>query len=189
MSKSAPQMDEHRESELLHALHSGSEEAFTEIYEHYWLKLLALAYSHTNDKQDAEEIVQDVFVSIWRRRTTFKINSLSRYFAIAIKFSVFKFKQRQARKRVLEQENCQQEELSDDDQRMEARFLEEYFRAVVEQLPEKCRMVFNYSRVQGMNNSEIATEMEISEKTVEAHLTKAIKALRISLKDAGFLLL
>lgn len=175
------------EDELIAALTLGSESAFTEIYEHYWLKLLALAYSHTKNKQIAEGIVQDVFISIWNRRATLKIQSLSNYFAIAVKFSVFKYKQREQRRREIELENCRSEELIQDDKVIEARFLEEYFKGVVDQLPEKCRMVFNYSRVKGLNNQEIAREMNISEKTVEAHLTKAIKALRISLKDAGFL--
>ncbi|RQO75772.1 RNA polymerase subunit sigma-70 [Pedobacter sp. KBW06] len=181
-------MDGHREDELIAALILGSESAFTEIYEHYWLKLLALAYSHTKNKQIAEGIVQDVFISIWNRKTSLKIHSLSNYFAIAVKFSVFKHKQREQRRREIEMENCKSDEFILDDEKIEARFLEEYFRGVVEQLPEKCKMVFNYSRIKGLSNPEIAREMNISEKTVEAHLTKAIKALRVSLKDAGFLL-
>lgn len=188
MSRPVFKMDDHRENELIAALTLGSESAFTEIYEHYWFRLLALAYSHTKNKQVAEGIVQDVFISVWNRRGTLKIHSLSNYFAIAVKFSVFKYKQREQRRREIEMENCKSEEYILDDEMIEARFLEEYFRGVVEQLPEKCRMVFNYSRVTGLNNPEIAREMNISEKTVEAHLTKAIKALRVSMKDAGFLL-
>ncbi|WP_233602844.1 RNA polymerase sigma-70 factor [Pedobacter sp. KBW06] len=188
MSTPVFKMDGHREDELIAALILGSESAFTEIYEHYWLKLLALAYSHTKNKQIAEGIVQDVFISIWNRKTSLKIHSLSNYFAIAVKFSVFKHKQREQRRREIEMENCKSDEFILDDEKIEARFLEEYFRGVVEQLPEKCKMVFNYSRIKGLSNPEIAREMNISEKTVEAHLTKAIKALRVSLKDAGFLL-
>lgn len=187
MSTPSFKMDDHLENELIAALTLGSESAFTKIYEHYWLKLLALAYSHTKNKQIAEGIVQDVFISVWNRRTTLKIQSLSNYFAIAVKFSVFKYKQREQRRREIELENCKSEDYTQEDKMIEARFLEEYFKGVVEQLPEKCRMVFNYSRVQGLSNREIAQEMSVSEKTVEAHLTKAIKALRVSLKDAGFL--
>lgn len=187
MFTSVSKLDARREDELIAALMLGSESAFTEIYEYYWVRLLALAYSHTKNKQVAEGIVQDVFISVWNRRSTLQINSLSAYFAIAIKFSVFKHLQREHRRREIELENCQTEELIQDDQVIEARFLEEYFKGVVAQLPEKCRMVFNYSRVKGLSNPEIAGLMNISEKTVEAHLTKAIKTLRISLKDAGFL--
>jgi len=187
MSTPSFKMDDHREDELIAALILGSESAFTEIYEHYWLKLLALAYSHTKNKQAAEGIVQDVFISVWNRRDTLKIHSLSNYFAIAVKFSVFKHKQRELRRREIEFENCKSEELIQDDKMIEARFLEEYFKGVVDQLPDKCRMVFNYSRVKGLSNPEIAREMNISGKTVEAHLTKAIKVLRVSMKDAGFI--
>lgn len=187
MSTRSFKMDGQSEDKLIAALASGAESAFTEIYEHYWFKLLALAYSHTKNKEVAEEIVQEVFISIWNRRTSLKIHSLSNYFAIAIRFSVFKHKRREQRRREIEQENCKSEEFVHDEERIEARFLAEYFRGVIEQLPEKCRMVFNYSRVDGLSNTEISKEMEISEKTVEAHLTKAIKVLRVSLKDAGFL--
>lgn len=188
MSSPAFKMDSTREDELVAALISGSESAFTEIYEYYWLKLLALAYSHTKNKEVSEGIVQDVFISIWKRRASIEIRSLSNYFAIAVKFSVFKHRQREQRRREIESENCKVEELVYDERMIEARFLEEYFKGVVEQLPEKCKMVFNYSRVAGLTNTEIASEMNISEKTVEAHLTKAIKALRVSMRDAGFLL-
>jgi RNA polymerase sigma-70 factor (ECF subfamily) len=53
---------------------------------------------------------------------------------------------------------------------------------VVEQLPEKCRLVFSYKRDHHMTTPEIAHKMDISEKTVEFHLTKAIKTLRNALK-------
>jgi RNA polymerase sigma-70 factor (family 1) len=188
MYMSSSKKDE-QEQELIAALISGSESAFTKIYDHYWLKLLSLAYSHTKNKEVAEGIVQDVFISVWKRRNDISIHSLSGYFAIAVKFSVYKYKQREQRRKQIEKENYYQDILIADDERIEVRFLEEYFRGVVEQLPEKCRMVFNYSRVQGLNNPEIAREMNISEKTVEAHLTKALKTLKGSLKDAGFLFL
>ena len=66
--------------------------------------------------------------------------------------------------------------------------MQDYINGLVDKLPEKCRLVFKYSREEGKKNSQIAEELDIAEKTVEAHLTKAIKSLRVSLRLMGLLL-
>jgi RNA polymerase sigma factor (sigma-70 family) len=68
-------------------------------------------------------------------------------------------------------------------------FLQEYINQIVEDLPKKCKLVFKSSRQLGMKNSEIAFQMNISEKGVEANLTRALKIIRGSLENAGILLL
>ncbi len=52
------------------AIRNGDEKAFARVYEHYWKKLLAISFQHTKDKGMAEEIVQEVFVSLWQRRNS-----------------------------------------------------------------------------------------------------------------------
>ncbi len=66
---------------------AGNERAFATIYDTYWSQLLAIAYRLTQDKEQSEEIVQEVFVSLWRRRHEVKIESVSAYLATAVKFS------------------------------------------------------------------------------------------------------
>jgi RNA polymerase sigma-70 factor (ECF subfamily) len=72
------------------------------------------------------------------------------------------------------------------EQHLEARFLEEYLHGVVEQLPEKARLVFVYSREQALSVKDIAGKMDISSKSVEYHMTKALKAIRDSIRKINF---
>ncbi len=176
------------DSELLELFTTGNDAAFTEIYNRYWKKLIALGYSYTKDKFAAEEIVQEVFVSLWNRRGVVKIDTLSSYLATAIKFSVFKsIYTKNRREKLLEHmPGSPLAELPED--LFHAKFLEEYVNGLVEQLPEKCRLVYQYSRQKGLSPQEIADEMNIAKKTVEAHLTKALKMLRLNLKEMMVLL-
>lgn len=173
------------DSKLTTLLSRGDEAAFTEIYNRYSEKLLAIAYQYTKDKNFAEEVVQEVFSGLWERRSQLKIDMLSAYLATAIKFSVFRTVQRQRRRAEIVELNYKVNEADLLEETIHAKFLQEYINGIVEQLPEKCRLVYKYSRNKGLTNAEISEEMEIAEKTVEAHMTKALKALRNNLKELG----
>lgn len=179
----------YNEKELTDLLRSGDTFAFTEIYNRYWNKLTAVAYNYTRDKSSAKEIVQELFVGVWNRRETLHIQNLDAYLGTAAKFAVFKQVERERRRREIEAKEHRQDDFSLDEQQIELKFLQEYISGLVEQLPEKCRLVFNYSRMQGMTIPEIANEMNIAEKTVEGHLTKGIKTLKLNLKDSGLLVI
>ncbi|MDP9080805.1 MAG: RNA polymerase sigma-70 factor [Bacteroidota bacterium] len=177
------------DQEVLQQMVDGDDIAFTEIYNRYWKKLILLAYSRTKDKFLAEEIIQEVFLSLWNRKESLVIESLPGYLATAIKFSVFKHVHNSNRRSKIIKTlySTQSADLPEDI--VHAKFLQEYIEGIVEQLPDKCRMVYLYSRKQGLTNPEICLEMGISEKTVEAHLTKALKVLRLNLKEFLILIL
>lgn len=179
------------EAQLVILLSTGSQAAFTEIYNRYWKKLLGIAFAHTKDKSAAEEILQEVFISLWNRRKVVQIHSLNNYLATAVKFSIFKQYQRSRRRREIEQRNV---ELSgrtiiQGEAELDARFLQDYIDGIVEQLPTKCQLVFQYSRGAGLTIPEISKELDIAEKTVESHLTKALKVIRKNLQESGVLAL
>lgn len=172
--------------ELLVSMATGDEAAFTEIYHRYWQHLLAIAWKHTHDESSAKEIVQEVLISLWDKRATQEISQLPHYLATAIKFSVFKhYHQQQRRKNILT--SIFRTASSADDEKIYARLLHDYINGIVEKLPEKCRQVYKRSRVEGQNIHQIATEMNISEKTAEAHLTKALRTIRVSLRHVNIL--
>jgi len=176
------------DAELTALLTESDHDAYTEIYNRFWKKLLAIAYNHTKDKSDAEEIVQEVFISLWNKRNKINIQTIDRYLATAIKFTVFNSYYRK-RKRINDMLNKMpyDESYTIEDQ-IAAAFLKEQINGIVTKLPEKCRLVFQYSRDQGLNIPEIAKEMNIAEKTVEAHLNKALKTIRGDLSESGTLL-
>lgn len=166
------------DNELLAFLREGQEEAFAEIYRRYWEKMLAIGLHYTESKELAEEVVHDVFLRLWMQRASVDIHVLSAYLATAVKFSVFKALLKERRRSQIRARLPLSEVVSNDDKKIEARFLQEYFQGIIETLPEKCRIVFRYSREDALSLAEIAERMNISQKTVESHMTKALKTLR-----------
>lgn len=175
------------DNDLVESLKRGDEAAIAEIYNRYWRKLLAIAFNHAKDKVAAEEIVQEVLIKLWDRRESIKIESLSNYLATATKFSVLTTIHRQKRRADIAYAVYGQALHDFDDEKIYARFLQEYIDGVVNSLPEKCKLVFKHSREEGRSIPQIATEMNIAEKTAEAHLTKALKVIRLSLRSIGML--
>jgi RNA polymerase sigma-70 factor (family 1) len=175
----------HTDSELVALLKAGEESAFTEIFERYWDKLLAVAVNRLGEEQEAEECVQDVFVRFWQRREELVLtHKLSTYLWAAAKYQVLNRLDKRYAKRKLKTT-----ELRDDNviglHSPEVYLLEKELmariEATVQELPEKCRMVYRLSREEGKTNPEIAAELDIAEKTVEGHLTRALRDIRTNL--------
>lgn len=171
---------------LVENLRSGNPRAIEEIYDRYWKQLLAVAYGILKDKDDAQEIVQSVFIRLWDRRQNLKITNLSGYLATSIRYAVYTMIQRNQRK----EEVCQiylnrKQEKDYEEEKIYANFLKQYINGIVDKLPDRCKLVFVYSREEGKTIPEIAEKLDIAEKTVESHLTKALKRIRLSLKEIG----
>lgn len=178
------------DNDLLLLVKQGQEAAFTEIYHRYWERLVATGYYYTRTKQAAEEIVNDVLMGLWLRREDLVIRSLSAYLGTAVKFAVFKAMARKKRREeILAGHATHGETHNEMEQQLDARFLEEYVQGIVEQLPEKARLVFTYSRQEDLSVREIAGKMNLSPKSVEYHMTKALKAIRDSIRKINFFLL
>ncbi len=175
------------DTELVHSLKVGNAAAMTEIYNRYWRKMLLVAYNLTKDKSTAQEIVQQVLIKLWDRRNTVNIDSLPNYLAVAVKYSVYTYLNREKRRSEVDATNLPLGVNNLDEEKIYANFLKEYIGGVVDTLPEKCKLVFKYSRENGKTIPEIARDLSISEKTVEAHLTKALKSIKYSLKNSGAL--
>lgn len=181
--------DTFSDAELALLLKQADKAAYTEIYNRYWKKMLLVAWNHCKDKAQSEDIVHEVFISLWNRRSEVLIENIPAFLTTAIKFSIFKYYQKIQHRKQLALQNYEFKESSYDEDKLDALFLKEYIDGIVEQLPEKCRLTFKYSREEGLSNAEIAEKMEISEKGVEANLTRALKTIKGSLKDSGLLLL
>ncbi|MBS0028949.1 RNA polymerase sigma-70 factor [Chitinophaga sp. 22321] len=160
--------------------------AFAEIYNRYWKKLLAIAYHHCRDKVIAEEMVQEVFIGLWNRRSELYIDNVSAYLATAVRLSVFKQYARQKRRDQIKDQAAGPAINTWDEEKIYARFMQQHINGIVEVLPEKCRLVFKLSRMEGLSIPEVAQKMGIAEKTAEAHLTKALKVLKLKLNRPYF---
>lgn len=174
------------DKELTGLLQQGDEYAFTEIYNRYWSKLFAVAANKIKELDEAEEIVQDIFVSLWKRRSELgDINMLSAYLAVSVKYRVIKLLDKQAQQQKYTNYTHYVKTLADDSTQQWLEFEELRLRIAnfVADLPEKCRLVYQLSRDSGFSHKKIADELGISEKTVEAHLSKALKTLRTRLSS------
>jgi RNA polymerase sigma-70 factor (ECF subfamily) len=172
----------YNDTALLGFLSENDERAFTEIYNRYWKILYAIAYSRVGNIQVTEDIVHDVLASLWINRAKLNINSLPNYLASATKYMIFA----SIRKNTHEQhylDSLQETAMGFDiENSVHNKCLLEFVHKEVETLPEKCRLIFKYSREKGMTNKQIAEELKITSKTVENQINKALHHLRISMK-------
>lgn len=172
------------EQGLLARLAADDKEAFAHIYHQYWELLLAMAYNRLKDLQAAEDVVHDVLAGIWHNRHKQHIHSLKNYLATAVKYRILK----EIRKAAL-LHNYQKKEAGSsryvsipDTSSLDHKRIMEMLQKEIDTLPEKCRLIFRFSREQGMSTRQIAGEMQISPKTVENQLNKALHRLRLTLK-------
>ncbi|WP_207421799.1 RNA polymerase sigma factor [Desertivirga brevis] len=177
--------------ELAGLLSEGDKEAFREIYIRYWNKLYVIARNRLKNSAEAEEVVQDIFCNLWRKRQSFTlIKGFSNYFAVAVKFTVIDLLAKKARQINYEREAWYSFSENDNStiQTIELNELEKQLQESILLLPEKCRIVFKLRYEKGYSQNQISLELNISEKTVEAHLAKARKTLRGAL-GSGLVLL
>lgn len=174
--------------ELTGLLRKDDKSAFAAVYSRYWKKMLMVAWNHTKDKALAEDVVHEIFLALWEKRKE-EILNVPAFLATCIKFRIFKHYQREQRRTQLAIEHYDFKDIALDEEKLDALFLKEYIDGIIEKLPEKSRLTFQYSRIDGLSNAEVAEKMNISEKGVEANLTRALKVIRGNLKDSGLLIL
>ncbi|MBL4678008.1 MAG: sigma-70 family RNA polymerase sigma factor [Mucilaginibacter sp.] len=172
--------------ELIGLMKAGEQRALAEIFERYWSRLLAVALNRLDNLEEAEECVQDVFLKLWNLRENLELKyTLATYLAAATRYRVMDLLDTQYRKQMnlvpLDNQDFYLNHYETADARLLEKELLDRIEAAVRQLPEKCRIVYRMSREDGTPNKAIAAELGISEKMVEAHLSRAIKGLRDNL--------
>lgn len=177
--------------ELLQLLQNSDKKAFAELYNQYWDKLFALATRQLDNPYEAEEVVQELFIELWERRANLKIvRSLNHWLAAAVKYKVLTiFSNRYRRPQLTDQfpENILSETALPNSV-IELQQLIVQLESLVDALPERPRVVYRLSREQHLSNREISQQLQISEKTVENHINRALGSIRKTLGDAAFFL-
>jgi RNA polymerase sigma-70 factor (ECF subfamily) len=174
------------EKELLTRLHNSDRAAFTEIYNLYWKKLFFIAAQKLDNLPEAEELVQDIFLDLWKRRQEIDISTgLTAYLSACVKYKVINVLAKRNQVLRYRQHAFSRSNLLDlsTQQTLALDELHQQLLKETAKLPEKCRMVFQLSREQGYSQRQIAEKLQISEKTVEAHISRALHSLRISLSQ------
>lgn len=173
------------DQELLAFLRHNNRNAYNEIYNRYWKKMLLVAWNHSRNETIAKDIVQEVLIDLWEKHHISDIQNLSAYLATAVKFRIFSYYEKEQRRNNLAKQFYSYEDIHFDEQKLDARFLQDIINGIVEEMPEKCRLVFHYSRNLGLKNSEIAEQTNTTKKTVENNLNRALKIIRYELRNRG----
>ncbi|OYT17717.1 MAG: RNA polymerase subunit sigma-70 [Bacteroidetes bacterium 4572_77] len=170
--------------ELLSALKHGDQKAFEEIFLQYSSQIYSFSIKYTANKSDAEEITQDVFVSIWenRKAINLSLNFNSYVFTIA-KNIIFNRHKKKINERAYI--NYLKTHFNTNSYETENTInfsaLQEYYDLQINKMPKRRKQVFLLSRQQGLSYKEIASQLQISVKTVEVHIGIAIKEMRKAL--------
>lgn len=173
------------DGDLLNFLKDNDEKALKELFDRFWKKLFVVALNRLSSAELAEECVQDVFLSIWNRRQDLQIEySLATYLSAAVKYRSIRMLSIQFEKQQQFKEDTDliENSLSYASDNVEAylfekEFMNDFFQAVAK-LPQKCQLVYRMNFEQCKDSAEIAEELNLSQKTVQAHMTKAVKDIK-----------
>lgn len=169
------------DQELAAFLRSGDTAVFKVVYKRYWDKLLVVAGKRLGDFQEAEEVLQDIFLNLWLRRRDFELRvNFDNYFAVAVKFQIINRLAKRSRESLRNKAfaDGRTEITEPAGIQFDLTLLQRQLHDAIETLPGKCQLVFKMSREQDLSNKEIAKALDVSEKTVEKHMTNALKTLR-----------
>jgi RNA polymerase sigma-70 factor (ECF subfamily) len=169
---------------MLAQLRAGDSEAFASLFRAQYPQLVGLAERILRDRPSAEDVAQEVMLELWRRRDAIVLEtSLRAYLMRAVRNRALnQVRYDQVRRRVDPEVIPRGTSPTADTDVLEQE-IDEALRRAVHDLPERCREVFELSRVHGLTYAEIAQVMDISVKTVEAQMGKAIRMLRERLAD------
>jgi RNA polymerase sigma-70 factor (ECF subfamily) len=164
------------------ALHD-DEEAFRTLFFHFFTPLCVFAMRYVSNRETCEDIVQDIFLKIWKNRKTIEINGSGRNFIVtSVKNACIDYLRKQENEQIWKEKLTENKEYSSDDLYSVVE-LEQMLDSALAKLPENIRTVFEMNRFEGKTYAKIAAEQNLSVKTIEAYMSKALKLLRTELKD------
>lgn len=160
------------------------EKALKELFDAYYGKLIEIANFFVNDPYLAQDIVSEVFIKVWKNRSGLEeIKSIDAYFYVATKRQSLNHIRNIKKKKLVSLDNL------DTNIHVESRspehilFSEEFANIInnaIQDLPPKCRLVYSFVKDDGMKYQEVAETLDISIKTVEMHVGKALKRIKIA---------
>lgn len=174
------------EQQYWQLISKGDKKAYEDVFRSYYSSLVHYACSLLKDMDEAEEVAQNVFYNIWYKRESLQITtSIKSYLYRAVHNDCLnKIQHGKVRNLYAEEiKNTMPRGSEDASKQLEGKELNTIIQQALEELPEQCGIVFRLNRFEHLKYTEIADQLGISVKTVEGHMGKALKLLRVSLKD------
>lgn len=173
---------------IIKQLQDGNEKVFEQIVREYWPRMFKFALIYTQNNETSQELVQDTFLVLWNNRAILKDNTnLITYLMVVLRNMCLNLLE-QTRIRQLYIEEIDDETIyqranlyvlqDEASQIVESEDLHKAIERALSKLPEKTREVFMLSRYDGLKNQQIAETKNISQKTVEYHISKALQILK-----------
>ena len=175
--------ENHADNDLIDAIKRDNKSAFRALFDKYYQLLLAVAINFIKDVNTAKDIVQEVFFQIWQKREQLNISSsVEAYLKRSVinrSLNLIKYQQRLTGDEALGFKESNEVSALE---KIQANELQEVIQHALDSLPERCRLIFIMRRVEGLSHKEIAEKLEISPKTIENQMTKALKILKIAIE-------
>lgn len=169
--------------ELLERIRGGDEAAYDTVFRTWYAPLVRVAGALLKDSDAAEEVAQEVMVELWRRRHVMDTGvTLRAYLLRSVRNRALNhLRHLRVRRETTGAVEALYDEPVASDQPVVAKELAAAMKIALDELPPRCREVFDLSRVHGLKYAEIAESLGISQKTVEAQMGKALRVLRARL--------
>ena len=169
-------------------------DAFSVIYDTYFPKLLRFAQTYLVQEEEAEQIVQDIFIYLWEHKDILpSLRNLNAYLFTLVRNRCIDYLRKEMGQEGIKESlsTVENKEMQlklyslemFDDERLSESDIEELLQQAISKLPERCREIFIMSRLQNMRYKEIATKLDISPNTVENQVVIAIRKLKDELKE------
>ena len=164
----------------------GNVSSFEIVFKKYYNPLCNYAYSYLHEREEAEEVVQSSFLNLWekRKKLEIKISFKSYLFMMIRNACLNKIKRSNLiRKHHVEVEAFMEVSRNVTMEKVVSVELEEKVEQSIQSLPEQCKLIFKLSRFEELKYEEIAKQLNLSVKTVENQISKALKIMRRELKE------
>ena len=181
----AAKLSNHSDEKLFELIKKGNELAFDTLYNRYWEVLYTKTASLLSDESAAQDIIQNLFIKLWIRRAEIRNDNIVGFlFKVAKQESLLHLRKGKISQRVLDHATRLSAGFSNDTEEVvNFNQVNEQYESSLKSMPHKTQEVFKLSRIEKLTNQEISNHLKISVKTVEYHISNALKHLRAHLTE------
>ncbi len=167
----------------LKLISNGDKEAYTALYKKYWEKLYISAYTILKNNHMAEDIVQEVMISLWLRRKDLQIENLNAYLHQSTRFQIFKTIRKNNNMPLTSLDMIKLSIPNDAESNLKIEEINNSLKKTISELPSRCQEIYILRRTEGLTVKEISLRLGLSPKTVENQLTIAFNKIRKQLDN------
>jgi len=170
---------------ILKKMRKGDLKSFEDLFHKYYPGMCSYAEAILKNDLNAEEVVQDIFFNIWKNRMEMELRGKWESYLFKAVYNNSMLYLRKRKREVLTENELLRVEgyASDPGQELQLKEIGGVIKKTLDELPERTREIYHLNRTEGLKYAEIAEMLSISVKTVEANMSKALKALRLSLRE------